>query len=100
MTADAPAAEVMDERAGAKAERLVVERVRAALPPEYRLYPNVRRIGRTADLRAKIVSACTVAYPGRILITWWKREGAPDWYVGSWDPRLHATPEDLTCPMI
>jgi len=51
LTADAPAVETEDERAGAKAERLVVERVRAALPPEYRLYPNVKWIGRTADHR-------------------------------------------------
>lgn len=51
MTADAPAMEAEDDRAGAKAERLVFERMRAALPPEYRLYPNVKWIGRTARHR-------------------------------------------------
>lgn len=39
------------EAAGKKAERLVHDRLRAALPPEYRLYPNVAWIGRTADHR-------------------------------------------------
>src|SRR3990172_2844598 len=37
--------------AGAAAEHLVFERVRAALPAEYRLYPNVAWIGRTAGHR-------------------------------------------------
>jgi Nuclease-related domain/UvrD-like helicase C-terminal domain/AAA domain len=36
---------------GEKAERLVFDRLRAALPPEYRLYPNVNWIGRTAAHR-------------------------------------------------
>jgi len=39
------------ESHGEKAERRVFERLRAALPPEYRLYPNVSWIGRTAALR-------------------------------------------------
>jgi hypothetical protein len=39
------------ESHGEKAERRVFERLRAALPPEYRLYPNVSWIGRTAAHR-------------------------------------------------
>jgi hypothetical protein len=39
------------ERRGQKAERLVFDRLRAALPPEYRLYPNVAWLGRTAAHR-------------------------------------------------
>ncbi len=37
--------------AGEAAERLVFERLRAALPADYRFYPNVAWIGRTADHR-------------------------------------------------
>jgi len=40
-----------DDARGAKAERRVFERLRAALPPDYRLYQNVNWIGRTAAHR-------------------------------------------------
>jgi len=40
--------EVDGERAGDRAEREAFERLRAALPPDYRLFPNVRWLGRTA----------------------------------------------------
>ena len=43
--------QVANISAGVAAERLVFERVRAALPPGYRLYRNVKWIGRTADHR-------------------------------------------------
>lgn len=39
------------ERRGEEAERKVYERLRAALPPEYRMYPNVAWLGRTAAHR-------------------------------------------------
>ena len=90
MTADAPAVEMADERAGAKAERLVVERVRAALPPEYRLYPNVKWIGRTADHRGLRDGEAdlVVAHPERgILVIEVKagqisRDGYGRWWAG------------------
>jgi hypothetical protein len=44
--------ESTSERAGRRAERLVFERLRAALPDEYRLYPNVAWLGRTGPNRA------------------------------------------------
>ena len=52
---------------GQGAERLVADRLRAALPPEYRLFENVAWLGRTAperglrDGEADIV----VAHPDR-----------------------------------
>ena len=39
------------ERRGREAERKVYERLRAALPAEYRIYPNVAWLGRTAAHR-------------------------------------------------
>jgi hypothetical protein len=39
------------ERDGERAEREVRERLRAALPPDYRVFPNVHWLGRTADHR-------------------------------------------------
>jgi hypothetical protein len=36
---------------GDAAEQLVFQRLRSALPPDYRLYPNVAWLGRTADHR-------------------------------------------------
>ena len=91
MTADAPAVESDDERAGAKAERLVVERVRAALPPEYRLYPNVKWLGRTADHRGLRDGEAdlVIAHPERgILVVEVKagqiaRDGYGRWWAGT-----------------
>ncbi len=40
-----------DETEGERAEREVRKRLRAALPPEYRVFPNVHWLGRTADHR-------------------------------------------------
>src|SRR3954469_7284844 len=37
--------------AGEQAEQLVYERLQAALPDDYRLYPNVHWLARTADHR-------------------------------------------------
>ncbi len=51
MASAAQAERAGDEREGEKAERLVFERLRAALPPEYRLYRNIAWIGRTAEHR-------------------------------------------------
>ena len=98
MTADAPAVETEDERAGAKAERLVVERVRAALPPEYRLYPNVKWIGRTADHRGLRDGEAdlVIAHPERgILVIEVKagqiaRDGHGRWWAGT--HQLNPTP--------
>jgi hypothetical protein len=76
--------------AGAAAEHLVFERVRAALPAEYRLYPNVTWIGRTADHRGLRDGEADliVAHPERgILIVEVKsgeiaRDGRGRWWAG------------------
>jgi len=79
------------ETAGAIAERLVFKRVRAALPAEYRLYPNVSWIGRTAERRG--IRDCEadliIAHPDRgILVVEVKagqiaRDGQGRWWAGS-----------------
>ncbi|MBI2776624.1 MAG: hypothetical protein HYX57_05070 [Chloroflexi bacterium] len=49
MTVGARAQDSVAEAAGEIAERLVFERLRAALPPAYRPYPNVNWLGRSAN---------------------------------------------------
>jgi Nuclease-related domain len=86
--------------AGAAAEHLVFERVRAALPAEYRLYPNVTWIGRTADhrrLRDGEVDL-VIAHPDRgILVVEVKacqiaRDGRGRWWAG--EHELNPSPFD------
>jgi hypothetical protein len=76
---------------GQAAERLVVDRLRAALPPDYRIFPNVAWLGRTAPKRglrdgeADIV----VAHPDRGFLVFEVKSGEVQrdahgrWYAGA-----------------
>jgi hypothetical protein len=66
---------------GEDAERLVTERLRAALPPEYRLYPNVEWTGPMRDgdrpRTARQRSQHQLVRKLESLPTWPERPGRP-----------------------
>lgn len=86
------------QRAGDIAEQLVFQRLRAALPDEYRLYPNVPWFGRTADHRGlrEGEADLVIAHPELgILVAEVKsgqiaRDGFGRWFAGS--RQLQPTP--------
>jgi hypothetical protein len=100
MTSAAQADHYARDTEGTKAERLVFERLRAALPPEYRLYQNVTWIGRTADHRGLRDGEAdlVIAHPERgILVVEVKagriaRDGHGRWWAGT--SELNPSPFD------
>ncbi len=77
--------------AGEAAERLVCDRLRAALPPEYRIFSNVAWLGRTAEHRGLRDGEADIvlAHPDRGFLVFEVKSGEIQrdahgrWYAGS-----------------